>query len=70
MLNAKEKENIKRSTRKMTCHIKGNSNKIFNFSVETWEARRPQDDIVKELKEENCQPRKLNSVKLCFKNKG
>lgn len=56
--------------RKMTCHIKGNSNKIFNFSVETWEARRPQDDIVKELKEEDCQPRKLNSVKLCFKNKG
>lgn len=54
----------------MTCHLKGNPNKTLNFSAETWEARKPWDDRVKVLKDENCQPRKLNSTKLCFKNEG
>lgn len=54
----------------MTCHIKGNPNKIINFSAETGKTRRPWDDILKVQKKENCQLRIFNSAKLRFKNEG
>lgn len=54
----------------MTCHVKGNPIKIVNFSEEIGKTRRPQDDILKVQKKENCQLRIFNSAKLFFKNEG
>lgn len=39
-----------------------------HFSSEMIEARRHGDDIVKELKVQNCQPRVLQAAKVPFKN--
>ena len=40
-----------------------------NFLIETLQARREWDDIIKILKEKSCQPRIIYPAKLSFRNK-
>lgn len=50
-------------------YIQGNPWNDF-FSSETMKARRKENNILKVLKERNCQPRILSPGKIFFKDEG
>lgn len=60
-------DNLESSKRKTSSHLQGIRLKV-DFSEETIEARKQQNNISKLLKEKNCQPKILYPAKLSFKN--
>ena len=63
--------NIKNSKGKTTNNTQGDSHRITtDLSIETLQARREWQDILKVMKENNLQPRYLYPARISFKDEG
>ena len=63
--------NIKSSKGKTTNNSQGDSHRITaDLSIETLQARREWQDILKVMKENNLQPRLLYPARISFKYEG
>ena len=66
-----QRTNIKSSKGKTTNNTQGDSLRITaNLSIETLQARREWQDILKMMKENNLQPRLLYPARISFKYEG
>ena len=66
-----QRTNIKSRRKKQQITHKGNPIRITaDISIETLQARREWKDILKVMKENNLQPRLLNSERISFKYEG
>ena len=71
MLIKLTRTNIKSNKGKTTNNIQGDSHKITaDLSIETLQARREWQDILKVMKENNLQPRLLYSARISFRYEG
>ena len=66
-----QRTNIKSSKGKTTNNTQGDSHRITaDLSIETLQARREWQDILKVMKENNLQPRLLYPARISFKYEG
>ena len=66
-----QRRNIKGSKGKTTNNTQGDSHRItVDLSIETLQARREWQDILKVMKENNLQPRLLYPARISFKYEG
>ena len=66
-----KRANIKSSKGKTTNNTQGDSHKVTaDLSIETVQARREWQDILKVMKEKNLQPRLLYPARISFKHEG
>ena len=66
-----QRTNIKSSKGKTTNNTQGDSHRITaDLSIETLQARREWQDILKVMQENNLQPRLLYPAKISFKYEG
>ena len=66
-----QRTNIKSSKGKTTNNPQGDSHKeTADLSIETLQARRKWQDILKAMKENNLQPRLLYPARISFKHEG
>ena len=70
-MKIKQKQNITSSKGKATNNTQGDSHRITaDLSIETLQARREWQDILKVMKEKNLQPRLMNPARISFKYEG
>ena len=66
-----QRTNIKSSKGKTTNNTQGDSDRIrADLSIETLQARREWQDILRVMKEQNLQPRLLYPARISFRHEG
>ena len=71
LMKIKQKQNITSSKGKATNNTQGDSHRITaDLSIETLQARREGQDILKVMKEKNLQPRLLYPARISFRYEG
>jgi hypothetical protein len=71
MQHTEQRKNSESCKREKTSHIKSKPIRIkADFSTQSLNTWRSWEDIIQALKENNCQPRLVNPVKLSFLTEG